>query len=668
MTENKDNQVTSIPEYTIDQAHIDELLKIKDRVESIYRGKNRIQIVNGGDYPLQTSCLGKCGVYHHGDEILYSIHHGQIAPPPPGGDVSLVDFIIIMHEIGHITLGHMNDDQDRDDSPFQLIRELYDTIVNDGAMLAEQIAKSCGIEVELAEQLLTRLMDDPDLLHELLNISMDMSVNTCILNDNDIHYIEQEITRKFKRLNMFDTRKEKLVSNLEDMATEEYQKETKERLRKELERLRRRVMLKFILPANYKLGVDELGQDIPFPNGKTYYEYFRLIVDHLDQFVKFLASLRLGKPMDELSSQDLSNELKQEQEEFEYKKGYRQANVDYQERLAGKSNRTVKDYPQESEQFINGYNQSIEDIAKALLDQENNGQQGQNGDGGGFEQETNGEGQSQQSNGSDGQGEGEDDSQGEGSGEDGEDEENTDHNTPSLGEYLKDMQDSTIGDPDNPKNIRNRGGNGRSTQEIPSVFRQVKQELDPLDQFLVKLGRDHRKTVVSIKPRRDIMYRHNRRMGSGRGKVIIPSIQMKLEKNNTPRVVFLIDISGSMDVDLIDRVLKTISISLKKISTSVRYDVITWNTSLAKHYKDLDPRKPLTSFPCDGGTALAYGIQYFGLHYDKDSPLVIISDFCDDLDDWNTECNKLQGYKLFGINYGGRRSNIKWGNFTEFKF
>lgn len=671
-------QVTPIPEYTIDPAHIEELKKIKARVESIYRGKSKIHIVNGGDYPLQTSCLGKCGVYHHGDDILYSIHHGQIAPPPPGEEFSITDFIIIMHEIGHITLGHMNDDQDRDDSPLYLIEELYNTIINDGAMLAEQISKSCGIDIELAEQLLTRLMDDPDLLHQLLNISMDMSVNTCILNDNDMHYIEQEITKKFKRLNMFDNRKEKLVSNLEDMAVEEYHKETKERLRKELEKLRRRVMLKFVLPSNYKLGVDELGQGVPFPNGKTYYEYFRLIVEHLDQFVKFLTSLRLGKPMDELSSEDLSNELQKQQEEFDYKRGYRQANKDYQERVAGKSSKTVKDYPQENEQFVSGYNQSVEDIAKSLLDPpEGGGGQGQGQSGeGDFEQEGSGSGQGEGEGDSDsesnGNGDGDSDSDGNDSDKDGdgdgEDEESDDHTTPSMDEFLKDMQDGTIGDPDDPKNIRKRGGNGRSTQEIPAVFRQVRQELEPLDQFLVKLGKDHRKTVVKVKPQRNVMYRHNRRMGSGSGRVIIPSIQMKLEKSNSPRVVFLIDISGSMDTDLIDRVLKTISISLKRIGTAVRYDVITWNTSLATHYRDLDPKNPLTSFPCNGGTALAYGINYFGQHYDKDSPLVIISDFCDDLEDWNREANKLQGYKLYGINYGGRRSGVKWGNFTEFKF
>lgn len=661
---------TSAPdEFSVDPAHVEELLEIKSRVDTIYRGKRKVQVINCGDYPTETSELGNCRVYHHADHDVLSVHHGQIAEPEEGNDVSLVDFIIIMHEYGHISLGHMNDDQTRKDSPFQLIEELYDLIEEDGALLAQNIAENCDIELDVAERLLTRLMDDPDLLHSLLNIAMDMSVNTCILEPNDIHYIEQEITKKFKRLNLWDNRKEHMVSSLEDMATEEFQRDTKQKLHEYLEKLRKRVMLKFVLPEDYKLGVNDAGEDVLFPNGKTYYEYFRLIISHLDQFVKFLTSIKLGKPQDQLTGSDISNSLKQDQDEYEFKKGYRQANVDYQERLAGVSNKTVKDYPQESEQWINGYNKSIDDIAQALMNEDENGggsQNQQQSSGDGFEQEDS----SNQGGGSNSdQGEnGEDQSQGEGEGDATEQGDETDHNTPSMTDYLKDLKDGTIGDPDNPKNIRNRGGKGRSTESTPAVFRQVNVQLDPLDEFLVKLGKSHRKTVTSVKAKRNVMYKHNRRMGSGRSNVIIPTVQMKLEKDSEPRVVFLIDISGSMDTDLIDRVLKTISISLKKISTKVRYDVITWHTDLGTHFRDLDPRNPVTSFPMGGGTCLAPGIKYFGLHYKKNCPLIIISDFEDCLQDWDRECNLLPGYKLYGINYGSRRSNIKWGNFEEFKF
>ena len=670
-------QTDSIPEYTISPEHIKDLQEVKDRVLSIYRGRNKVQINNCGDYPTQTRELGNCRVYHYPTHDLYSIHHGEIEPPPPGSnsdEVSVVDFLIIMHEFGHMILGHMNN-QSKIES---LIENLYETIEENGDLLAEKIAKNCGIDVDLAEQLLTRLVDDTSLLHELLNIAMDMSVNTCILNENDIYYMEQQITKKFKKVNSFENIKEKMISNLEDMTTEEYQKELKERLRKKLAELRRRVLLKFILPNRYKLGVDSQGQDIPFPNGRSFEEYFNMIISHLDQFVKFLASLRLGKPQDQITSQDVEQELKAEQEEFEYKKGYRQANVDYHERLAGKSNKTVKDYPQESDQFIAGYNKSIEDIAEALLNEQQGQQPPQGGQGQQDDENSSSLSQEGENDGNE-DGDGEDSEsdgdsqsqQGEGNGGENENEQSdaSDHDNPELTDYLKHLQDSTLGDKNDPANIRRKGGKGRSTQEMPAVFRQVVQELDPLDNFLVKIGRSHRKTVVSIKPKRNVMYRHNRRIGSGRNsKIINPSIQMKLEKDSEPRVVFLIDVSGSMDTDLIDRVLKTISISLKKISTKVRYDVITWHTSLATHYRDLDPRHPLTSFPCGGGTSLAEGIKYFGVHYKKNSPLIVISDFEDCLEDWNTEANKLPGYQIYGINYGYCKSNINWGNFQEFKF
>lgn len=671
-------EITTPDEYVIDQNHINDLLKTRERVESIFTGKKSIRVVNNGDYPVMTSDLGNCRVYNQGNSKIYSIHHGEIDPIPADGlEMSLTDFIIVMHEYGHIILGHMNDDQTKPDSPYALVRELFDTINEDGVLLAEHIANNCGIDIELAQQLLTRLLDDPDLVHQLLNISMDMSVNTCVLNENDIHYIEQEITKKFKRINLWDTRKEKMVSNLEDMATVEFQKETKERLRKELERLRRRVMLKFILPSSYKLGVNDQGQDIPFPDGKAYYEYFRMIISHLDQFVKFLASLRLGKPQDQLSGADIANAMKQEQEEFEFKRGYRQALNDYHERLAGKSNKNVKDYPQESDQFISGYNKCIDDIAERLLNENEGGSNSLSGDSGDEEDDSDDQSCNGENDGEDDEDEDEDDDEdsdgngngsGDSEGDEGDGEGDKDHSTPAMDEFLKQMKDGTLGDPNDPECILNKGGKGRSTEEMPAVFRKVKIELDPLDQFLVKLGSAHRTTVNKIKPKRNVMYRRNRRIGSGRSKVIMPTIQMKLERDSEPRVVFLIDISGSMDTDLIDRVLKTISISLKKIGSKVRYDVITWNTSLATHYRDLDPRNPLTTFPCGGGTDLANGIRYYGLHYKKNSPLIVISDFEDSLQDWNNACNSLPGYKIYGINYGYRKSNVDWGNFEEFKF
>jgi predicted metal-dependent peptidase len=674
----KDQAASTVPEYSISQDHIDRLTEIKDKVLSIYRGgRNKIQVNNCGDYPLETNELGNCRVYHFPTHELYSIHHGQVEPPPSGSDpdeVSVVDFLIIMHEFGHIILGHMNNQKKIE----SMIDRLFDTIEEKGDLLAEKIAKNCGIEIDLAEQLLTRLIDDTDLLHELLNISMDMSVNTCILEENDIHYMEQQLVKKLKSLDIYGSRKEKMISKLDDMATDEYQKEIKERLRKELERLRRRFEMKFILPSRYKLGVDANGVDIPFPDGKAFDEYFNMIIAHLDQFVRFLAALRLGKSQDQITSEDMANELEQEQKEFEYKKGYRQANVDYHERLAGKSNRTVKDYPQESEPFIAGYNKSIEDIAEALLNEQQNnggGQQGQNSSGE-FSQEgdSNSQGNGQPDPSSNGEGSDSDenengeDSNGMGNGDE-EQSDASDHENPELNDFLKNLRDSTLGDKNNPQNITNHGGKGRSTQEMPAVFRQVVVEADQLTKFLIKLGKDYRQTVVSMVPVRNVMYKHNRRMGSARNsKIITPTISIKMRKDVQPRVVFLIDVSGSMDTDLIDRVLKTISVSLKKISTKVRYDVITWHTSLATHYRDLDPRHPLTSFPCGGGTRLGEGIKYFGLHYKKNCPLIVISDFDDDLNEWNASADALPGYELYGINYGYRKSNTPWRNFKEFKF
>ena len=678
------------PQYSVDQTHIDQLKALKKRLDSIYNSaKNKIHIVDEGDYPINTSKLGSCRLYRgKNGEKLYMIRHGFIGKQPKhvGEEMDLVDLLVVMHEYGHITLGHMKDDQEDPNSPFNLMGELFDVIQEEGTVLAEEIAKNCGIDVEAAEKLLVRLIDDPDLVHTLLNYAMDMSVNTSVLNANDIHYLEQEVTKKFKKINRFDDKKQMLVSNLEDMVEEDTQAELKKKLREELERLLRKVQEKFLLPESFTLGVDENGTPIPFKDGLAYYEYFRLIISHLDQFVKMLASFKMGKNVDQLSGDDIANALQQQQEEFEYKKGFNRALRDYHERLQGRSDKSLSDYPDESDFFKQGYKDSLEKIAQQLLnegdnmgdkpqpdgsffDQDNENQQDQDGNGqGDGDQEGDG-----QSNGS---GNGQGDGEGDGEGQDGDGNCNgggggdDDHETPDLDEYLKGMENTTLGDPDDPRTINRKGGTGRGTDHVPSVFRQVSNELDPLDNFLVKLGKSFRNTVTSLKLKRNIMRKHNLRKGSARGNVIIPTYKMKLQKDNEPRVVFLIDVSGSMNTSLIDRVLKTISVSLKKISTATRYDVIAWDTQLCHHYKDLNPRDPISSFPCGGGTDLADGIRFFGLNYKKNSPLVIISDFCDDLNAWDRECAKLPGYKLYGINYGSSEwmKSPNWQNFTELRF
>ena len=71
----------------------------------------------------------------------------------------------------------------------------------------------------------------------------------------------------------------------------------------------------------------------------------------------------------------------------------------------------------------------------------------------------------------------------------------------------------------------------------------------------------------------------------------------------------MIDDSGSMDTDLVDRILKTISKKMSKIQRGLSYNIITWSTVLGEHIKDINPKKPIPRISTGGGTRMAIGIQ-----------------------------------------------------------
>jgi hypothetical protein len=119
-----------------------------------------------------------------------------------------------------------------------------------------------------------------------------------------------------------------------------------------------------------------------------------------------------------------------------------------------------------------------------------------------------------------------------------------------------------------------------------------------------------------------------------------------------------------MDTRLIDRILKTISKSMAKLSRGLRYDIITWSTELGDHIKDIDPKKGVPKISSGGGTRMAKGIKYFKDHYDSSATLIVISDFEDYLEEWNQIESQMSEYTMYGFNYGyrGDSDNVKWKN------
>ena len=197
--------------------------------------------------------------------------------------------------------------------------------------------------------------------------------------------------------------------------------------------------------------------------------------------------------------------------------------------------------------------------------------------------------------------------------------------------------------------------------------RTISKEVDEVDMALQEVMSNMKNRVIKYSSLKDNMRNYNR--GIIRS-VIAPTITRKVTVCNEPKIVFLIDISGSMNTSLIDRCLSTISNSLKKMSRGLKYDIITWNTGLGEHIKDIDPRHPITTVSYGGGTSIAKGIKYFKDNYVPEAVLVIISDFEDYLEEWNSVEETMTQYSLYGFNYGCDRSadNIEWKNLKVRKF
>lgn len=192
----------------------------------------------------------------------------------------------------------------------------------------------------------------------------------------------------------------------------------------------------------------------------------------------------------------------------------------------------------------------------------------------------------------------------------------------------------------------NRGGG-----EIRDV-----ESKDDVDTAIVEVLREFKGKVLKYSLRKDMMRNYNR--GINRS-VICPALTTKISSVPDPKIVFLLDVSGSMDRDLVDRIINTISKSIYKINRGLRYDIISWNTNLCQHIKNIDPKKSIPKIHCGGGTRMARGIEYFRDNYGKDSILVVMSDFEDYLEEWGEVESGMPGYSIWGFNYG-RKSTADW--------
>lgn len=253
-----------------------------------------------------------------------------------------------------------------------------------------------------------------------------------------------------------------------------------------------------------------------------------------------------------------------------------------------------------------------------------------------------------QSSGDDGSGSGNDKDSGEGQG-------HKDHDSESREKADKNRESGEV------KSSKSRVTSGTANRLV-----LMETEQDQVDNAIDEVIKDFKARVVRRKLDKDTAWYWNR--GINRS-VLAPAYRPKISFQFDPKIVYLIDVSGSMATSLIQRILKTISSKMKKLGTGrgLKYDIITWSTCLGEHIKDIDPKKKVPSLQCGGGTTLATGIEYFKKNYQNDSILVVISDFEDELRNWEEQLVKMKDYSTYGFNYGSSWGYGGYGNLAELR-
>lgn len=665
------------------------LEQIQNFVKNTYSHFGNLLLINDEkEYGEKHTELGYCYKYSENGSTIYKIECSKIGR-------EYTDFRILMHEFGHIYLGHLDGIHEELDSQIcAIFRDHRDE-------LEDQLNKSLGID--FAGKLIERVIDDPVLNHSLHNIAMDMEVNSKILSKEDIEEMEADITSVLPKY------EEELLKYIADNTEDE---DKKKEIQDTLNKMANQAKIKLILPCRYSIGKDAQDQDIPFPDCLTYPEYLILIVKHLDQFVKMLVSIQMGGNGDasQITMQDIQNMLNKNwaNKSDEYKKGYQDALNDYKNNQLGKKqNSPNQNGQQHSPEYQQGFKDGITGQNPNPTQQGNNGGQQpgdsyQDGYNAGQDAKNNQGQQGNQPGNQQGQGQGNDYDQGYqdalneianqlngragqgmqslsdlmnqmGMGQSNDPKwdgsygnSHKGQRAPDVSDAIKDHRTDSRDEADRKRKvgqIKAGGQPGCGNSGGPDMLRTVNKEVDTIEMALNEVIRNMRTRVVKYNTAKDNLKLYNR--GVVRS-VIAPTVTRKVTIANEQKIVYLIDVSGSMDTELIDRILKTIGKSMKRLSLGLRYDIITWSTHLGEHIRDINPRKGVPEISSGGGTRIAYGIEYFKKNYSPEATLVIISDFEDYLEEWHEIEKTMTNYNMYGFNYGRgryrRSKDIDWTN------
>lgn len=341
--------------------------------------------------------------------------------------------------------------------------------------------------------------------------------------------------------------------------------------------------------------------DIPFPDGLSYGDYLIKIIMNLDQFVKMLVDINKGG--------------------------------------MGDTGNVTKDEVQKA--LGNGMN-SLNDLMRGagMLDDSNDGEEAkEEGDQDGKQSKGLGDHDTSNSGGFKGSNE-KTDSKHKGI--------RKDHMSPSreISDKKRELGEITAG-----------GGFGCGSGGGPEGVRDVRKT-DEVDTAIDEVIAKTKSRVIKRQITRNIIRNYN--LGKNRS-VIAPSIIAKNRIDKRPKIVYIIDISGSMDTELVDRILNSIAKKMKSINRGLKYDILTWSHEFGEWIKDIEPGKPIPKIHTGGGTRMADALRFFAKNYDSSATYIMISDFEDHLAEWCEVINKeLPDYTGWGFNYGRGNYKAEW--------
>ena len=549
-----------------------ELLRVKDFVDSSYNNfGNKIYPITRGEYLKTTKDLGFC----YKDKTVtggYENNSYWVVCAKTGNPE--LDLRILMHEYGHIYLGHLDGIHE------DLDRQAAAIFENNRDELIQIINEECGID--FANDLIEKVIDDPVLNHSIHNIAMDMEVNTKILSKEDVEFMETSLDEIYeKKIQSLLPKEERAeVEGIDkdkdkDAAVDEKDQATSNtpatpsEVKDEVTKKKEENHVKLILPERYE-----------FESGRSYPEYFIESIKHLDKFVKMMVSISLGGNGD---TKDISSEQVKEA-------------LDSLGGGIGALEKMMESAGMDNKKETGG---ATGQRKESDFDPSNNNNIGKR-----------------------------------------------DHGNDSRDEADQKRKEGKLN-----SGIGNFGG---------GVMRITTKADDDIELAIEDVIRKYKKTVYKVRKKKDIFYNYNRGISK---KIIVPAYVRRVTATKKPSIVYLIDVSGSMRTSLIDRVLTTIAKKMKFINGGLHYDIISWNTDLCQHIKNIKPGKVIPKIHSGGGTRLAKGIEYFAKNYGPEAVLIIISDFEDYLDEWHKVEETLNGYTLWGFNYGGYiNRDIPWKN------